>query len=363
MSDYLKRLAEALKKREAPMGPDAWDWQQFADASPAGSVNAPGGISQPQERDRPQRLGKLLAGASMLPGPSGDLLGPLSDAYMYAMEPESRTPGNFALSALGALPFIPSLATVFHGSPHKFDAFDMSKIGTGEGAQAYGHGLYMADAPGVAKQYVPRDPKIEDKLMSLYKQTEARQDYDALSVLEDALIHKTPTELRELYPQHGALIDQIAKIQSKAKGSLYTVDLPDEAIAKMLDWDKPLSEQAPEVRAALAPLVNDFVEKQAKDAGSWGASAAELESYRKQGREIAERKRGEEWYQKLFHQERKQVGANSGASAYAAAASERLKQSGIPGIRYLDGGSRGAGQGTSNYVVFDDRLPKILKRE
>jgi hypothetical protein len=110
MSDYLKRLAEALKKREAPMGPDAWDWQQFADTSPAGSVNAPGGISQPQERDRPQRLGKLLAGASMLPGPSGDLLGPLSDAYMYATEPESRTPGNFALSALGALPFVPSIA-------------------------------------------------------------------------------------------------------------------------------------------------------------------------------------------------------------------------------------------------------------
>ena len=29
---------------------------------------------------------------------------------------------------------------VFHGSPHKFDKFDFSKIGTGEGAQAYGHG-------------------------------------------------------------------------------------------------------------------------------------------------------------------------------------------------------------------------------
>ena len=42
---------------------------------------------------------------------------------------------------------------VFHGSPHKFDKFDMSKIGTGEGAQAYGHGLYFADNPNVAKWY------------------------------------------------------------------------------------------------------------------------------------------------------------------------------------------------------------------
>ena len=39
----------------------------------------------------------------------------------------------------------------FHGSPHDFDKFDVSKIGTGEGAQAYGHGLYFAENEGVAK--------------------------------------------------------------------------------------------------------------------------------------------------------------------------------------------------------------------
>lgn len=41
----------------------------------------------------------------------------------------------------------------YHGSPHDFDRFDMSKIGTGEGAQAYGHGLYFAENEGVAKSY------------------------------------------------------------------------------------------------------------------------------------------------------------------------------------------------------------------
>ena len=44
-------------------------------------------------------------------------------------------------------------AIVWHGSPHKFDKFDASKIGTGEGAQAYGHGLYLAESPDVAKSY------------------------------------------------------------------------------------------------------------------------------------------------------------------------------------------------------------------
>ena len=39
-----------------------------------------------------------------------------------------------------------------------------------------------------------------------------------------------------------------------------------------------------------------------------------------------------------------------------------LADQGIPGIRYLDQGSRGAGQGTHNYVVFDDSLLQILKR-
>ena len=41
-----------------------------------------------------------------------------------------------------------------------------------------------------------------------------------------------------------------------------------------------------------------------------------------------------------------------------------LRTAGIPGIRYLDGGSRGAGQGTRNYVVFpgEESLLKILER-
>lgn len=41
----------------------------------------------------------------------------------------------------------------YHGTPHLFDRFDMSKIGTGEGAQAYGHGLYLAQDPSIAESY------------------------------------------------------------------------------------------------------------------------------------------------------------------------------------------------------------------
>jgi hypothetical protein len=41
----------------------------------------------------------------------------------------------------------------YHGSPHSFDQFSLDKIGTGEGAQAYGHGLYFAGSEDVARWY------------------------------------------------------------------------------------------------------------------------------------------------------------------------------------------------------------------
>ncbi len=54
--------------------------------------------------------------------------------------------------------------TTYHGSPHLFNKFRMDKIGTGEGAQAYGHGLYFAENPAVAKTHLTGDlPHIQWK--------------------------------------------------------------------------------------------------------------------------------------------------------------------------------------------------------
>ena len=47
-------------------------------------------------------------------------------------------------------------------------------------------------------------------------------------------------------------------------------------------------------------------------------------------------------------------GADTGAS--------KLNAAGIPGIKYLDQGSRAAGDGSRNYVVFDDKLIDILRK-
>ncbi|MGA0401277.1 MAG: hypothetical protein ACO3PX_15030, partial [bacterium] len=49
----------------------------------------------------------------------------------------------------GIIRFIPA----YHGTPHRFDEFSMSKIGTGEGASAFGYGLYFTETKRVAEQY------------------------------------------------------------------------------------------------------------------------------------------------------------------------------------------------------------------
>ena len=43
--------------------------------------------------------------------------------------------------------------SAWHGSPHDFDEFDLGAIGTGEGNQAHGWGLYFAKDKKVSKQY------------------------------------------------------------------------------------------------------------------------------------------------------------------------------------------------------------------
>ena len=62
-------------------------------------------------------------------------------------------PANKKLAGILANAYNPMGITVYHGSPHKFTKLDSSKIGTGEGAQAYGDGLYFAESPDVAKSY------------------------------------------------------------------------------------------------------------------------------------------------------------------------------------------------------------------
>ena len=70
-----------------------------------------------------------------------------------AEEQDLYGPASKALGQKLAEAYNPIGMTVYHGSPHIFERFDLGKIGTGEGAQAYGRGMYMAQNKGVASNY------------------------------------------------------------------------------------------------------------------------------------------------------------------------------------------------------------------
>lgn len=221
-------------------------------------------------------------------------------------------------------------AIVWHGSPHKFDRFDSSKIGTGEGAQAYGHGIYTAESPLVAQQYAD---SVKD--MGAVQKINAELSRLAKIMSADEIGYRNYRSDvgRTAAAQYDALMAQRDGVRT-APGNLYKVDLPDTAIAKMLDWDKPLSQQAPEVREAVGPLFDSIRSKYPNMVADPSGQVVHLA-----------------------------IAGNVGNSSQKAA-SNTLRSRGIPGIRYLDGGSRGAGQGTSNYVVFpgNEGLLTILER-
>jgi len=239
--------------------------------------------------------------------------------------------------------------TAYHGSPHDFDRFDMSKIGTGEGAQAYGHGLYFAEAEKVAKGYRDRIAGAEwiDK-RGVPQQTnliledvvaQLRKDGMGLIDAEEnasfwSMVARDGDKVSNLpgYASIKKVLDEKG-IKLREKGALYQVRInanPDD----FLDWDKPLSEQA----AVWKRIAKDWGgEAEAADRLNLNPSVATGQQYMNA---VAPQGRGDAF----------------------RGLSERLKEQGIPGIKYLDGGSRGAGDGTRNFVVFDDKLVEILKK-
>jgi hypothetical protein len=243
----------------------------------------------------------------------------------------------------GPLGFAPAGITAWHGSPHIFDKFDSSKIGTGEGAQAYGHGLYLAESPKVAMEY-------QQKLShaGAAKRAVAQNTGNIDAALAGA--EKSVADYRELIANGGGgdprraqgflnlslkRLEDIQRMKAglpENTGALYKVDLPDDAVAKMLDYD-----------GAVPEPVRQKVSQAAMQRFGSGATGTS----------------GEHLYNELVSEF-----TRAGSKTPAAEATEFLRQQGIPGMRYWDGGSRGQGAGTSNFVVFpgEEKMLSILER-
>jgi hypothetical protein len=122
-----------------------------------------------------------------------------------------------------------------------------------------------------------------------------------------------------------------------------------------LDWDKPLSQQHPDVLEKIkqSPSVMEYMAKEEATRRRLNASHPQrLEKLKSAGTPYDEsRMTGKEAWTALARE-----------YANQRLVSERLQELDIPGIRYLDQGSRAAGQGSRNFVVFDPEMIRILER-
>lgn len=244
----------------------------------------------------------------------------------------------------------------YHGSPYDFDKFDASKIGTGEGAQAYGHGLYFAGNEGVARTYrdeLSRGSFIIDGAKTPWTES----TMDDLGVRPRARVTlrmairdgKDPVErLQQAQSIHGAFsapwneyqdaIELLRGANGKLgpnKGRMYEVEIghPEESL---LDWDAPMGQ------TVASRVANNMLGS--LDRGVRGRlEMGQLPRHSSKLMEMLDNPSlapGQVLYEGLL--------SDYGATG----AARKLANAGVPGIRYLDQGSRSAGEGTRNYVMF-----------
>ena len=245
--------------------------------------------------------------------------------------------------------------SAYHGTPHRFDEFSLENIGTGEGVQAHGWGLYFAENKEISEEY--RETLIEKNWVEntkvngrkiervpffgyVYSDTKKNVSNSNGIILELAIsclrrndydVEKTKKYLAsgEAANNYWAtdIVDFLNKNKielNENKGQLFEVDIPENDV--LLDEDKDLINQPDKVQRAIEKIYADAMKlNNVELANAIGIT----------GREIY---RG---FSKYFGSDRK--------------ASEFLNKYGIKGITY-DGQQDGR-----CYVIFDDKAINVLK--
>jgi len=295
--------------------------------------------------------------------------------------------------------FVPAYMVAWHGSQHDHNKFDSSKIGTGEGAQAYGYGLYFAGNREVAEWYrenlsnanIHSNMELVEQWMG--DQNKNYKDYVLQEFTEEiGYSHNAEYALDQLKEAESSLKNQgrlsessdysnfISIIEDRVAsgkslndlsvrpGKLYQVELaPTEE--EYLLWDKPLSEQSEKVQEIIRQipkskleggtftLTEGHISKEDYAKFYPGISSkaldAQYQMYRSTPSSEITVPMGDLYWQLVDRD------PASGKTESAKAASEYLHSLGIRGIKYLDGTSRGKGEGNYNYVIFSDEDVEI----
>lgn len=278
------------------------------------------------------------------------------------------------------------------GNSQPYDRFAYDKVGGpgGEGAQAYGWGLYFTSLKEVAAIYRKKfalgriikvdgvEPSGESVVQWSAHNTikahngdiaAASKEYDASIDSLKAAAAKYPggiltedLDVDGMFMSSGAdlnvgiqqmedgrdYVKSLAgRVTVEQKGKLYTADIPEDT--EMLDWDKDLDAQPDSVKAALRKIDQGIID-------AIDDSLAE----RNQGGILDGGYTGKHIYRLLA--KHSDVLPDSDPYNENKAASDYLLSIGIPGIRYL-GEQHKAGTDIPNYVIFDDSKIQIKALE
>jgi len=233
-------------------------------------------------------------------------------------------------------------ATAYHGSPYLFDKFDPTKVGSGVGKNAFGQGTYFSESQDVAKEYLA--PKANSAVSNfLYKDKPIDPNNDMQRSAAFALnyFNGDKAKILDMYKpsyfqsssgkQFKKYIDNMDIADIKPAGNLYKVDIPDEYIPKMIEWDKPIKDQPEVFNLIKSNIKDDDILKSFENNAKSGITGSNAYSNYISGKTDAEKSRN-------------------------------ALQLGIKGIKYLDEGSSKAGKGINNFVVFDPSNVNILER-
>lgn len=272
----------------------------------------------------------------------------------------------------------PQFAAAWHGSPADFDRFSTENIGEGEGAQAYGYGLYFAGSKDVADYYreaLSRGAALsmgelknyfqpgrivpsyggQDKVVSFNHNDNHGWSVTVHHVDKDGnrpigpdgrnRTHFTMPSDKEYEKVTG---------EKPVRGKLYHVDLAPKEDEYLL-WDKPLSEQSEKVKGVIEEAYKEAQREQVSYSKRFPDAGLSDYEYRMWVDKVA--------MLSIMYDGIKGETYRTGSDMYHAfsrveggdqVASDILHSLGIRGIKYLDGSSRSQGEGNYNYVIFND---------
>lgn len=270
--------------------------------------------------------------------------------------------GNYTYPPVETDTEVPEFMTVYHGSGAKFDRFDHSHMGEGEGEQAFGWGTYVTEVEGIGKSYAKNisQSKLNFKhaLSARFITSLKRYMGEGLSFqkAKQNLIEVVSNALKEQLTSKNSYYSQFQHDfqmlkdmteEDMPKEILYTVDIPENRGNNYLDWNKKINETETDI---LTEIDNKLYNEE-----GWRRVESGGLTRLKKGKEtivLNPNATGADIYAELSE------GLGSPKTA-----SEFLNSLGYIGISYpAEYMSGGRGDGARNYVIFDEDNAKITDR-